>query len=443
MPWARHVGQFTQSLFVGTAIAITANATQAQGLPEYERPPINYSQTAPKDAVARLLKRIATREATLTGSDNEILRAVLRELNVPVESQVVVFSRTSLQAGLIRPNHPRALYFSDSVYVGWVPGGLIEVAAIDNELGPVFYAFDPQDAREARRTFVRESSCLRCHGGTAASDIPRLFERSLFTTEKGEPLSRHGSELVDDGTPFERRWGGWYVTGYLGKQNHRGNAFGLERGEQLEFSPSEKRPMDVSGYFDASKYLTTTSDVVALLVFQHQLAMHNSLTRAGYNYRRALADQQSQQKSGSGPATSEPAYESIKGVFENAATDVVDHLLFRNAAPLPEGIAGTETFRRTFATDTRRSRKGDALKDFSLRGRLFANRCSFLIYSDSFKALPTPLKDRILDGLYVALHDDDPKGRYAYLEQEERHRIFEVLGETLPEAEEHFRRRSQ
>lgn len=424
---------FGQAAFALALLVGTSTLAHAQGQPDFERSPVNYSKTAAKDPVALLLKRIAAGEVVIKGPDHEILRAVLRELHVPVESQVLVFSRTSLQAGLIRPTRPRALYFSESVYVGWVPGALMEVAAIDPELGPVFYAFDPQDARDARRTFVREDSCLRCHGGTFVRDIPGLFARSLFTQENGEPLLRHGSDLIDDETPFERRWGGWYVTGYTGAEPHRGNVFALERDGQLVFTPTEKRPADLGDFFDTSRYLAPTSDIVALLVFEHQLAMHNSLTRAGHSARRMIEYQHALQKSLGEPLTDEPAYDSVKSVFAGAVEDVLDHLLFRNAAPLPAGVQGSGAFKKTFAAEARRSPRGDALKDLSLDGRLFATRCSFLIYSESFQKLPPTLKRPIFERLAAVLRGDDPKGRYAYLETTERQRMREILGATLPE----------
>ncbi len=373
------------------------------------------------DAVARLLQRITAGEVALSGSDNEILRAVLRELQVPVESQMAVFSRTSMQAGLIRPANPRVLYFSDSTYVGWVPGGLVEVAAIDSEKGLQFYAFDPQDARDKRRTFVRETSCLRCHGGSSMEQNPALFARSMFATDQGEPLRGHGSELVTEQTPFERRWGGWYVTGYEGTKGHRGNAFARERTGKLEFSLSEKRPSDLGEFFETSRYLTPTSDVVALLVFEHQLAMQNSLIRASQTVRRALGAQTSQDQAA-----------SIDAVLASAAEDVLDHLLFRNAAPLPAGVKGSESFQRAFAANATRSPEGRALKDLSLHGQLFAHRCSFLIYSKSFESLPVPLKRRVLDRLDAVLRENDPHGRYAYLGEVEKRRILEILTTTLP-----------
>jgi hypothetical protein len=374
------------------------------------------------DSVARLLQRIKAGEVVLSGSDNEVLRSVLRELQVPVESQMAVFSRTSMQAGLIRPTNPRVLYFSDSTYVGWVPGGLIEVAAIDPEKGLQFYAFDPQDARDKRRTFVRETSCLRCHGDGMTEQNPALFARSFATTAQGEPLRMHGSDLVTEQTVFERRWGGWYVTGYEGKQQHRGNAFSREREGRLEFSPSEARPLELSAFLDTSRYLAATSDVVALLVFEHQMAVQNSLLKAGQNVRRAFA------------ASSSDDLAKAEALLASSAEDVLDHLLFRNATPLPEGVKGSAAFARAFAADAPRSKQGHALKDLSLRDRLFANRCSFVIHSEQFAALPPQLKDRVLIGLGAALRDDDARGRYAYLEADEKRRILDVLTETLPGA---------
>lgn len=222
------------SFFVAWLAFLTATGNAQARKSAYELPPIQYSSRKPDDAVARLLKRIAAHELSFKGTDTEILRAVLRELNVPVESQIVVFSKTSMQGGLIEPRNPRALYFSDSIYVGWVPGGLIEVASIDAELGPIYYSFDPQDARDDRRTFVRETSCLRCHGGDTGREIPSLIARSVVATESGELAAGQTFKLTDDATPFAQRWGGWYVTGYTGADQHLGNAFSNQ--------PTSKRP---------------------------------------------------------------------------------------------------------------------------------------------------------------------------------------------------------
>lgn len=414
-------------------IAGGGGVAHGQGQPDYEQAPVSYSATAPRDAMARLQARIASGELAFAGTDQRVLQTLLEELGVPVESQILVFSRTSLQRGRIRPERPRALYFSESAYVGWVPGGLIEVVTIDPQLGPVFYSFEIPSAKSGAPKIERDADCLRCHGGTFVREIPGVFARSVFPDATGEPLLRHGSLVVEDDTPFEQRWGGWYVTGYHGAEDHRGNAHGSERSDQLVFEHERARPEELSKYFDTSSYLRARSDVVALLVFEHQLTVQNSLTRAGMTCRKMIAYQHGLQKAFKEPITDEPAYDSVKSVFNSAVQDVVDRLLFRNAAPLPEGVTGHEEFRKSFTQGAPRSSAGHALRDFQLRDRIFANRCSFLIYSESFRALPEILKTRVLDRLQTALRNRDPKDRYAYLGADEKERIYGILIETHPD----------
>lgn len=409
-------------------------AVRAQGDADYERPPVSYSASTPHDALAALQARLAAGGVTLAGSEQRILQTLLSELGISTDSQLLVFSRTSFQRDRIRPDRPRALYFSDSVYVGWVPGGLVEVAAIDPQLGPVFYSLELPRARNGGLNVVREGDCLRCHGGNFVRGIPGVFARSLFADVNGDPLLRHGTLLVDDETHFEQRWGGWYVTGYRGPAAHRGNVFAREQGEQLVFEPSKQRPDELSAFFETSSYLRPTSDVVALLVFEHQMSVQNSLTHAGLAARRMLDYQHGLQKAFKEPQTDEPAYDSVKSVFKGAAQDLLDRVLFRNAAPLPPGVVGDDAFAKKFSQGAPRSRAGYALKDLQLDGRLFAQRCSYLVYSESFRALPAPLKDLVLDGLETALLSRDPKDRYAYLPADEKQRIYDILMETHPDA---------
>lgn len=388
-----------------------ASAWAAQRVPDYELPAIKYMQSTPNDAVAQLQRRIDAGELSFEENGRELLLAVLQALDVPVESQLLVFSRTSLQKELISPSTPRALYFSDEVYVGWVPGGLIEVAAIDPVLGPIFYHFPAETVPGVRRNFVRDASCLLCHGYFFIRDIPSLMTLSGMPDKDGNLLPRSDFNLVDDATPFEKRWGGWYVTGYSGETNHLGNAFGTGEGKEVNMPPNEKRPAELSEFFETSRYPAATSDMANLLIMEHQLSIHNEITKASQNMRLGRR-----------------ASEFM----------IVDHLLFSRAAPLPEGIAANEAFIEAFAADAPRSQAGDSLKDLQLDGRLFRNRCSFLIYSDSFAALPASLKSRIYTVLFDALHNDDPTNRYAHLEPDEKTRIYQILMETHPEARQHF-----
>jgi hypothetical protein len=392
----------------------------ARAEPDYEQPPVRYSATTPNDAITRLQKRIASGELAFAGSEKRVLQTLLESLGVPVESQILVFSKTSLQRGRIRPERPRALYFSESMYVGWVPGGLFELTAIDPQLGPVFYSFSISRAADAATpTIQRDADCLRCHGGTFVRDIPGVFARSVFPDANGEPLLRHGTMIVEDETPFAQRWGGWYVTGYHGTEPHRGNTRGTEVGDQLVFETEKSRPDELSAYFETEDYLRPTSDVVALLVFEHQLTVQNALTRAGMMCRKMI---------------DEPAYDSVKSVFASAVQEIVDGLLFREAAPLPGGVTGDRNFREAFQRHAPRSAAGQALKVFQLRDRIFEHRCSFMIYTESFRALPDMLKVRVLDRLQAALRSRDPNDRYAFLPADEKQRIHDILVATLPEA---------
>lgn len=428
--------KFAIHWFVSGLCGLGGGVAHAQGEPDYELPPVRYSASTPHDAIARLQQRISSGELAFEGSDQGVLRTLLDALGVPIESQLLVFSKTSLQRGRIRPERPRALYFSESMYVGWVPGGLIELTAIDPQLGPVFYSFAISRAAEGSGPVIqRDPDCLRCHGGTFVRDIPGVFARSVFPDANGEPLLRHGTLVVEDETPFAQRWGGWYVTGYHGTETHRGNARGSEQGDQLVFEAEPVRPDELSAYFETADYLRPTSDVVALLVFEHQLTIQNTLTRAGMMCRKMIAYQHGLQKAFKEPVTNEPAFDSVKSVFSSAVQDVVDRLLFRNAAPLPDGVIGDRAFQATFLRHASRSPAGRSLKDFQLRDRIFEHRCSYMIHSESFRALPEVLRVRVLERLQAALKSNDPKDRYAYLPADEKERIYEILLATLPEAQ--------
>ena len=97
-----------------------------------DNPAINYNSAPVHDPVARL-------DPSKIKAD---LRSVLDALHVPVESQIAVFSKTSLQSPLIEPRNPRTIFFNDSVAVGWMKGGFIEIAALDPRQGVQFYTLD-------------------------------------------------------------------------------------------------------------------------------------------------------------------------------------------------------------------------------------------------------------------------------------------------------------
>lgn len=430
-------------LFLALAAAsILVPRSNAQDTEPYELPPVNYSKTKPHDAVTRLQAELVSGQLKLEGSDREVVQGLLRALHIPVASQMLVFSKTSFQKDIISPRHPRALFYTDDCYVGWVPGGLVEIAAIDPKLGPVFYSFDPRGLSEKNLpAFPREDDCMRCHGDTFVRGIPAVFSRSLYADKTGEPIFREGSEVVDDQTPFSERWGGWYVTGTHGNTLHRGNVIASETADRLVFDPARGANItNLSSFFDTGDYLTNSSDIVSLLVFEHQTSMQNVLTRAGLDCRHMLQYQEDLQaalKPAPVPDADGLSFDSVRSVFNDSAEKVVDALLFKGEAPLPKTITGSAAFQKDFSANAPRDRKGDSLKDLLVSEHLFKNRCSYLIYSDSFLSLPRPLKSRIYTRLAKALSLDKPDPRYAYIGRAERQRIATILQETHPEFGKH------
>ena len=163
---------------------------------DYERAPIEYSKATPNDPVAQLIKRLERGEASIEWETHlGFLPSVLRELKIPVSSQGLVFSRTSLQRNKISPRSPRAIYFNDDAYVGFVqPGGMLEIAAADPKLGAVFYTIaqtppPPGETRLKPAQIVRKTDdCLSCHGSGMSVEIPGLTIRSMFTDSRGNAI---------------------------------------------------------------------------------------------------------------------------------------------------------------------------------------------------------------------------------------------------------------
>ena len=101
--------------------------------PMYEEAPISYSATAPQDPVAAFKASLEHGETKITPvAKRGYLDALLAELKISPASQMLVFSKTSFQRNAISPKNPRAMYFNDDTYVGYVPGGdVLEIASVD------------------------------------------------------------------------------------------------------------------------------------------------------------------------------------------------------------------------------------------------------------------------------------------------------------------------
>ena len=237
--------------------------------------------TEADDPVSRLQKRLDAGKARLEhGSERGYLDSVLRELDVPTSSQTLVFSKTSFQLKRISPRSPRTVYFGDDVYIGWVRGGdVIELSAVDPKLGGTFYTLEQKPSEEGPKFVRRQYECLQCHASTLTKGVPGHVVRSVYSAPDGTPLLREGTYLTDHTSPLEERWGGWYVSGTHGKARHLGNQF-VRAGDDARALDNEAgaNVTDLSARFDTTSYLTPHSDIVALLVLEHQTAMHNAIT---------------------------------------------------------------------------------------------------------------------------------------------------------------------
>jgi hypothetical protein len=409
-------------------LACPSPLVHGQAHEDYELPPIQYSKTAPKDAVSAIEARLASGTTRPPDDPKGFVRWLLEELRVPEESQVLVFSKTSLQRDLIRPDHPRAMFFSDSAYVGWVPGGLLEVTSFDPVLGATFYGLDP---RAATLKFDRSDNCMSCHGGSMTRKVPGLMVRSVFPDHRGEPILSAGTFLVTHETPLEDRWGGYYVTGTHGAARHMGNVIARETpaGATLDRDLGAN-VTDLTGRFPTERYLRPTSDIVALIVLEHQIGAHNAILHANLWTRLALHRLEALKRE-LGAQFHDGFGSSTRSVINNQADRVLEQLLFVRETPISR-ISGDTAFQSAFLKARRADAQGRSLRDFDLKTRVFKYRCSYLIYSPVFDGLPEIVRETVLTKLWTILTSSQAPPPFQHLADAERAAIREILAETKP-----------
>ncbi len=379
---------------------------------DWERDPIRYS-TAPADNVMnRLAPKLADGTVRLeytAGTGH--LKSLLAALNVPESSQTLVFTKTSLQRHRIGPATPRALYFSDDVYVGFCQkGDVIEVAAPDARLGTAFYTVGQRPGEPTVRR--QADNCLLCHGSSANRGVPGHVLRSVVPERDGEPSLSGAARRVDHTTPFAERWGGWYITGTHGSMTHRGNQLAGDHDPG-----AGQNVTDLAGRFNVKPYLTPHSDIVALMVLEHQTGVHNRLARATLEGRIVLQHEDA----------------GTEKVIRGLGEELADFLLFRDEAGLTAEVAGTSSFRSDFEKRGPFDNRGRSLRQFDLKTRLFKYPCSYLVYSDAFQKLPAEIKEDTLRRMYAVLTGAVGAKEFAHLSTADREAIREILADTLPD----------
>jgi hypothetical protein len=380
-------------------------------------PAIRYDSTPSADPIAQLNEKLKSGEVALERrGPSGYLQSVLEALHVPVESQLLVFSKTSFQAPKIGPKNPRAIYFGDTLSVGWVRGGeVLEFVAQDPKQGAVFYTMSQASDKPV---FERNDTCVSCHASEATHYVPGMFIGSVFPGVDGTTM--YGpAYTTDHRSPFDIRWGGWYVTGTHQGTRHMGNAVATDPTDLTAMiTPASVHVTDLEGRFDKTGYLSLHSDLVGLLVLEHQAKMLNLLTRVGWESR--IGEKESGR------------------TVQQAAAELVDYLLFVDEAPLPGPITGTTRFAEVFAAQGPRDGKGRSLRELDLQTRLLRYPCSYLIYSAPFDGLPAVAKAAVYARMWEILSGQERDRRYAVLTAADRQAITEILTETKPEVAEYF-----
>ena len=301
-------------------------------------PAIDYNSAPFHTAIDDLNRKLEEGAAALTFDPaSGYLRSTLDALHVPIESQMLVYTQTSMQAPKINRGNPRAIYFTDNISVAWVRGGsVLEAWAQDPRQGTIFYTLDQEPSRAPR--FGRRLECVTCHvtwetlavpGPTVLTTFPRKTDRDYAD-----------GHAVDHRSDIEERWGGWYVTGRHAPGEAPGEPAPLHGAAVSRLG----RPA-VGGWRVRSGRLPTPySDIVALMVFEHQTRMMNLMTRAGWESRVAALGR------------GDPAAAAAR--VRNAVNDLVDYMLFVDEAPLASGSRDRRASRNGFRRSVLAIRRG-------------------------------------------------------------------------------------
>ena len=399
---------------------------------DLEAAPHHYYSRPTKDRFSKLQKEIEAGRVELDRSgENVFLSSLLKALEIPASSQMLVFSTTSLQLSLITPSNPRALYFNEDTYLGFIPGGKIEIVSIDPEIGGIFYILDipkgggasTQPTEKLGRSLAppnlvpalnveRSRRCMNCHSGSETGYVPGINIKSAVPGARGGSLDAFRVDRTGHDIPLSERFGGWYLTGADGLTNHWANAIGrMVNGEMTKdiVTPGER--------FSYGKYLVASSDILPQLVHEHQAGFVNRVLQAGYVARTYLH--------GGGELTREQEAE-----LDRHARELVRYILFADEAALPEGgIKGDAGFKEDFLNDRNEAASAFSLSEFDLKRRLFKYPCSYMVHSDLFGALPEVVRGRVLKELKARLADED--AGMGHISREEKRVIRGILSESL------------
>ena len=336
---------------------VAATGQFAEVSPDLVREPaLEYFTRPTTDVVTRLNADLQRGAAQLAFDDTQgYLPSILDALHLRSESQLLIFSKTSVQSRFVNPRNPRALYFNDAVTVGYIPGAdYLEFAAADPEQGVVFYTLDQR--RAAQPTIERRDFC----------PLLPLRQRDARRARPARPQCRRHDQRSHRAAPRELR---------LGSSQPVRRAVGrpLRHRPPRRHDPSRQRDLREQRRCELGHHRRDDERAVGeRSIRRRPLRVAPQRHRRAPRLRSPDADDEPADAHRLGrarralrrPARMQPRSSPA------AAAEVVDYLLFVDETPLPEKITGTSGFAQKFSADGPADRKGRSLRQLDLSTRL-------------------------------------------------------------------------
>lgn len=375
----------------------------------FEDPIHKYFEKNPKDIFSEFKILIESGKSCTKRFSDDLsnLKYLLDEFNISHKSQILVFSNTSLQLSKISPSTPRAIFFSDDIYFGYVPNGKIEIIGIDPEIGAIPYIFSlPQYQEKNFPIIYRSRRCMRCHASEKTDYVPGLLMESVIPISGGGTLDVLNRKKPGHSVPYELRFGGWFLSGSTKVGENWANKLGtIQNGniEQVRVNPKASTGI----------HLNHTSDPIAHIVLEHQIGLVNLCIKIQYKIRESKSR----------------SIHDKTVISEGLVKELLDYVLFKNEPKLPNPLdIALSPFARQFQELKINPEKVDMLREFDLKTRLFKYPCSYMINNRIISSLPKEIKELFYAKLVKTL---DPNSfvtnRYSHLVESDKISIDQFL----------------
>jgi hypothetical protein len=156
-------------------------------------------------------------------------------------------------------------------------------------------------------------------------------------------------------------------------------------------------------------YLLPSSDIVGLMVFDHQVHAINLLTKLNAESRAAA------------PGT------------QHLADELADYLLFVDEAPPAAPLTPRPGFARSLESAAPKDRLGRSLGQLDAVNRLLRYPCSYMVYSDAFDGLLPQIKQAVYRRMLDTLGNDGPRAPRAGITAADRRAVLDILRDTKPD----------